>query len=116
MGKIILENMEFFAFHGCYEAEQIVGNKFTVNLTIEADLTKPAASDELNDALNYQKAYEIVKEQMNIRSNLLENVAQRTLDELYSSFPEIKNAIIRVTKLHPPIGGQMKGVTVELSK
>jgi 7,8-dihydroneopterin aldolase/epimerase/oxygenase len=116
MGKIVLENMEFYAFHGCYEAEQIVGNKFLATLEIEADLTKAAETDQLKDALNYQKAYEVVKEEMKKRSNLLEHLAQRILNALYMSFPEIQKATIKVTKLYPPIGGQMKGVTVEMNK
>jgi 7,8-dihydroneopterin aldolase/epimerase/oxygenase len=53
---------------------------------------------------------------MKKRSNLLEHLAQRTLNALYRSFPEIQKATIKVTKLYPPIGGQMKGVTVEMSK
>jgi len=116
MGKIILEEMEFFGYHGCYEAEQVVGNKFLVNLVIESDLTKPAETDQLEDALNYQKAYEVVKEEMKIRSNLLENLAKRMLDALYSKFPEIRSATIKVTKMYPPIGGLMKGVSVEFTK
>lgn len=116
MGRIILEDMEFYGYHGCYEAEQIVGNQFLVNLSMETDTEKAAASDRLEDALNYQKAYAIVKEQMNIRSNLLEHLAGRILDTLSKQFPEIKKATVKVTKLYPPIGGQMKGVSVEVTK
>ena len=37
-------------------------------------------------------------------------------DQLFSRFPEIKTATIKVIKLYPPIGGQMKGVSVEMSR
>jgi dihydroneopterin aldolase len=116
MGRIILEDMEFFAYHGCYEAEQVVGNRFLVNLTIETDFSKAAETDRLEDALNYHKAYLVVKEEMKKRSNLLENLAKRTIDAIFENFPEAVKANIKVTKLNPPIGGLMKGVSVEYSK
>ena len=116
MGIIRIEGMEFYAYHGCYEAEQIVGNKYLVDLTMEADVSLPSISDDINDALNYHQAYKVVKKEMQIRSNLLENVAKRIIDSLYEKFPQLKKATIKVTKLNPPIGGQLKGVSVELTK
>ena len=82
MGRIEIEGMHFYAYHGHFEAEQIVGNDFTVNLTIETNCDKAAASDDLNDAINYQVAYEIVQKEMLQKSRLLENVAKRILDAL----------------------------------
>jgi dihydroneopterin aldolase len=116
MGIIRVEGMEFYAFHGCYEAEQIVGNKFVVDLTMETDISVPSASDNIDDALNYHKAYNVVKEQMQIRSNLLEHIAKRTVDALYNTFPQLKKVTIKVCKLNPPVGGQIKSVSVEFSR
>lgn len=116
MGVIRLEGMEFFAYHGCYEAEQIVGNRFLVDLSMETDITVPSQSDDLQDALNYARAYEIVKEQIQIRSNLLEHVAGRILDALHEIFPQLKKATVKVSKLYPPVGGQVRSVSVEMTK
>ena len=76
MGKIHLESMEFYAFHGHYEEEQIVGNRFLVDLIIESDMSLPAETDDLNDAVNYQEAYRLVKREMKKKSKLLENIAR----------------------------------------
>jgi len=116
MGLIQIENMEFYAFHGCYIQEQVVGNRFLVDLEISANLDKAALSDNIEDTLNYQNAYEIVKEQMNIKSRLLEHVAGRILDKLFSRFPDIEKASVRVSKMNPPMGGQMERVSVTLSR
>lgn len=116
MGVIRVEGMEFFAYHGCYEAEQVVGNKFVVDLQMETDISKPAQTDELGDALNYHRAYEIIMQQMQIRSNLLEHIAKRIIDALYASFPQLKHAGVKVSKLYPPLGGQVKSVSVEYSR
>jgi len=112
MGLIEIEGMEFYAFHGHYKEEQIVGSKFLVDLTIETDMEKPAETDNLRDAVNYQQAYGIVKVQMEQKSHLLENIASRILDALYSEMSGIKKARVRVSKMNPPVGGKANSVSV----
>ncbi len=116
MGLIHIENMEFYAFHGHYREEQIVGNRFIVDLTIETDMSVPSKSDNLRDAVNYQKAYQIVKEQMEKKSYLLENIAGRILDALYSEMQGIKKATVKVSKMNPPMGGKIGSVSVVMEK
>jgi len=112
MGLIEIEGMEFYAFHGHYKEEQIVGSKFLVDLTIETDMEKPAETDNLRDAVNYQQAYGIIKTQMEQKSHLLENIASRILDALYSEMSGIKKARVRVSKMNPPVGGKANSVSV----
>lgn len=116
MGLIQIEGMEFYSFHGHYKEERIVGNKFLVDLTIETDMGKSAESDNLKDAVNYQQAYQIVKQAMEKKSHLLENIAGRILDALYSEMQGIKKATVKVSKLNPPMGGKITSVSVVLSK
>jgi 7,8-dihydroneopterin aldolase/epimerase/oxygenase len=116
MGLIQIENMEFYAFHGCFREERKVGNRFIVDLQIETSLEKAAATDNINDTLNYQLAYEVVRQQMSIKSYLLENVAARILDNLYERFPYMEKATVKVSKMNPPMGGQMERVSVTLSR
>ncbi len=116
MGKIQLEAMEFYAFHGHYTEEQIVGNKFLVDLTIETDMTMPADTDDLADALNYQSVYKLVKQEMGKKSRLLENIARRIIDVVYAEFSGIHKITITIRKMNPPIGGKMKSVAVTLTR
>ena len=117
MGKIVIEEMEFYAFHGHYQEEQIVGNRFLVDLEMEADLSEPSRSDNLNDAVNYQQAYQIIKDEMRrTKSNLLENIGKRILDALYAEMEGIEKATIRIRKLNPPMGGPIKSVGIEMSR
>ena len=117
MGKIIIEEMEFYAFHGHYEEEQIVGNRFLVDLELECDMNRVAESDQLVDAVNYQMAYVLIKKEMRRKkSNLLENIAKRILDSLFSEMEGIKKATVRVRKMHPPMGGPIRSVGVTLSR
>jgi dihydroneopterin aldolase len=116
MGLIQIENMEFYSFHGHFREERIVGNKFLVDLTIESDMKVPAESDNLKDALNYQRVYEIVKLQMEMKSHLLEHIAGRILDAVYSEMEGISKVTVKVSKMNPPMGGKIGSVSVVLSR
>jgi 7,8-dihydroneopterin aldolase/epimerase/oxygenase len=116
MGMIHIEQMEFYAFHGHYQEEQIVGNRFLLDLKIETDMTIPAESDDLKDAVNYQQAYLLVKREMKVKSKLLENIAKRILDALYLEMTGIQKATITIRKMNPPMGGQMRAVSVTMSR
>ena len=116
MGKIKIEHMEFYAYHGHYKEEQIVGNRFLLDLEIETNMQKAAESDELEDAVNYQQAYKIVRQEMKIKSKLLENIAKRILDSLYKEMSGINKATVTIRKMNPPMGGQIKSVNVTLER
>lgn len=116
MGTIRIEDMEFYAFHGHFREEQIVGNKFIVDLTIEAEMEKPGLTDDLHDAVNYQIAYSIIKKEMETKSHLLEHIATRILNSLYAEMEGIKKATVKVSKLNPVMGGKIGRVSVEISR
>lgn len=116
MGIIEIEGMEFYAYHGCFAEEQIVGNKFMVDLKLEADCNKAKITDNINDAVNYQTAYEIIKKEIDLKSHLLENIAHRILESLFIKINGIKVATVKIAKINPPLGGKIKNVSVTLTK
>jgi len=116
MGIIRIEQMEFYSYHGHYEEERIVGNRFIVDLEMETDCTPAAQSDRIRDALNYQTAYELIREEMKEKSYLLEHIACRILDTLFDHFPELDRAKVKVAKMSPPMGGKIGAVSVTLER
>lgn len=116
MSKITLENMEFHAYHGCLEHEKILGNTFLVSLTIEIDTFRAGTTDELSDTLNYQLLYDVVKQEMEIPSKLIEHVAQRILESISNTFRTINSISIKLSKLNPPLGGKVDVVSIEIEK
>ena len=114
MGKIILENMEFYAYHGCFKEEQVVGNYFMVTVTINTDCSKAILSDNIADALNYQTVFDIVKTEMQITSHLLEHVAGRIIERIKGAFHLIQHVSVTVSKINPPLGGKTERVSVTL--
>lgn len=109
---IELENMEFYAGHGCYELEKTVGNRFRVDVAIEAEATEAAESDDVAKSVNYLTVYEVVREEMKITSNILENVAKRICDAIGKRFPQIRKTTVKVSKMAPPLGGKIERVSV----
>ncbi len=116
MGFIEIEGMEFYAYHGHYKEEQIVGNRFLIDLKIETDCRKAAESDDIEDAVNYQTAYKIIKEEMKKKSDLLENIAGRIIDALYDKLDNMKSVTIKLSKMNPPMGGKIKKVSITMTK
>ena len=108
--------MEFYAFHGHFKEERIVGNKFLVDLTIETDMKLPAESDNLRDAVNYQRVYEIVKAQMGLKSHLLEHIASRIIESVYAELSGIEKITVKVSKMNPPMGGKIGSVSIVMSR
>lgn len=116
MGLIEIEGMHFYAFHGHFETERMVGNEFRVDVSLETNCTPASLSDNLNDALNYQEVYHLIRDEMQIPSHLLEHVAGRILDSLFARFQTLRKARVKVSKLNPPMGGQIDQVSVTLSR
>ena len=112
MGQIRLNGMEFYAYHGCYLEEQLTGNHFLVDLVMDVEMEKASKTDDLNDALNYAEVYELVEQEMSIPSHLLEHVSACILDKLFERFPQLKRAEVCVSKLNPPVDGQIKSASV----
>lgn len=114
--RIVLDRMEFHALHGCYELERKVGNRFTVDLEITAELGRVAADDDVTQAVNYLTAYEVVRTQMALTQHTIERVAMNIIEALYAAFPHIRHVKCTVSKLAPPLGGKLDRVSVVLEK
>ena len=113
--NIFLKGLEFYSFHGVSPQEREVGNTFLVDVTIECDLSKASLSDDLNDTINYAKVFELVKQEMEIPSLLLEHVGGRILRAILKQFEQAASVEVKVSKVNPPIGGQVEMIGVTLS-
>lgn len=116
MGVIKLKNIRTFSYHGCLIEEGKIGSDYTVDLEIKTDLQRSAKTDKLADTVDYVLLNRIVVEEMAIRSELLESVAQRIIDRILSELPTVKKVIVAVSKLNPPIGGDVEAVTIEMEE
>lgn len=111
---ILLENIEFYAHHGVFEQETLVGNIFIVNIKIKTDLSDATLSDQLDDTINYGSIYKIIKDEMSIPSKLLEHAGGRIIRALKANFHQIESIELKISKRNPPMGGQIEYASVLL--
>ena len=115
MAIIAINDMRFYAHHGCFEQERAIGTHFRVDLRFDTDTARAELSDNIADTVSYLDVYQIVKSEVLQPSNLLEHVARRICDAVMLQFPEIKDVTAVVYKLNPPLDGNMESVSVEVS-
>lgn len=116
MGIIKVNNIKLYAYHGCLDEEAKIGSEYRVDISVKADLKKSSKTDELADTVDYVHLNFIVKQEMAIRSKLLEEVAKRILDRILKEISMVKKARVSVAKINPPIGGNVEEVVIILSK
>lgn len=111
---IRLEGIYLRAYHGCYDLEQQVGNRFRVDLTIRTPLNDLPTTDDVTRAVNYLTVYEIVERTMQRTQHTIEAAAANVIAAVKEAFPEICEVECTVAKLAPPLGGKIDRVSVTL--
>ena len=113
-----MNNIRLYAFHGCLEEEALIGGNYIVDIKIYTDYSKAAKNDELSSTVDYCDVYDIVKAEMKIRSKLIEHVAKRIADSVKreinkkSKMDRIERIKVRLTKIAPPVNGDLGSVSV----
>lgn len=116
MGIIKLKNIRTFSYHGCLVEESKIGSDYRVDLEIKTDLRKSMETDELCDTIDYVYLNKVVTEEMAVRAKLLEHVAYRIVKRIFDELPAVARILVAVSKLNPPIGGDVEAVTIQIEE
>lgn len=116
MGKIKLKNVKIYSNHGCLDEEGLIGSEYLFQLEINVDLKKASKTDNLNNTIDYVSLYSIIYDEAIKRSKLLENVANKILDRIFIEHENIKRVKIEVSKLNPPINGNVEAVSIIIKR
>lgn len=112
--RINIEGIKLYAYHGCLEEEAKIGGNYIIDAYMVTDFTEAANTDELTKTIDYCAIYEIAKQEMSVRSKLIEQVGQRIYDRIITEFKTIKSLRVKVTKLVPPMNGDVEKVSIEI--
>jgi dihydroneopterin aldolase len=112
---IKIKGIRVYAFHGCLEEEGRVGQEYEVNLNFELNFEEAAQNDDLTKTIDYVTVYEIVLQEMAVRSKLIETVAKRIHQRAVEAFPMATRIEVEVLKFGPPVGGIMGSAAVVYS-
>jgi len=113
--KIALNKMEFYGYHGVFQEETKLGQRFIIDLEVEADLQQAGSTDNLEYSINYGQLYFDVKEIVEGEPfKLIEAVAEAIAKKMLNSYNRIQSVMVRVIKPDPPIPGHYQSVSVEI--
>ncbi|MBO4581607.1 MAG: dihydroneopterin aldolase [Bacteroidales bacterium] len=115
MANINISGMKFYAYHGCFDEEKVVGTYFEADCKLNVEVIGAAKEDDLQQTVNYQEVYKVLQHEMQQSSALLENVVYRMLCALMNTFSAVKSAEIELYKLNPPLGGPIRSVSVKMN-
>ncbi|MBM7635122.1 dihydroneopterin aldolase [Geomicrobium sediminis] len=117
MDKIFVNGMKFYAYHGVYKEENTLGQRFEVDVVLEADLTKASLNDDINYSVNYAEVYEKTKQVVEENTfDLVEAVAEEIAKTLLGDFAIVQSVTVKVIKPDPPIPGHYDSVAIELKR
>jgi dihydroneopterin aldolase len=105
-GTVRLINAVFYGHHGVMEEENRLGGRYEVDVEADLDLADAVASDDLNDTINYEAIYDIVKAQVTQHEYaLIERLAGLIVQEVAAAYPALDAVRVTVRKIGPPVGG-----------
>lgn len=116
MGTIKVKNIRIYAYHGCLAEEGKIGSDYRIDLSVKANLKKSSKTDQLSDTVDYVHLNKIVREEMAIRTKLLETVADKILDRILLEISLVDCVKVKVSKLNPPIGGNVEMVSIVMQR
>lgn len=101
---IYVENLELFSYHGVFEEEKTLGQKFIFDISCEVDYTKAMLSDNLEYSVSYADVVNVVcSVATNSKFNLLEKLSYEIIKEIFNKFSLIKSVELKINKPNAPI-------------
>jgi dihydroneopterin aldolase len=116
MHQVLIENAIFHAKHGLFEEENVIGGKFEVSLKMQTNFESAGKFDDLHGTINYAAVYDMIKEEVDRPSKLIEHLAQRIVDRIKKEFDKVERITVKVSKYNPPITGEVEKVSVVIEE
>ena len=111
---ILLQGLQYHAFIGVGEQEQVVGNDYVLDLRLGYPFAAAMKSDDVDDTLNYADVFNIVSDVMKQPSKLLEAAAGKIVKELCARYKRLESIDLKLVKRNPPMGADCDSTGVEL--
>jgi|TARA_B100000959_G_scaffold83197_1_gene88641 dihydroneopterin aldolase len=113
MGLITVEGIRVFAYHGHLPEEAKLGAHFIVNAWVKVDTSEVERTDDLKDTVDYVKIIDIIKDQMAIRSDMIEQPSRRIVDAILA-LNKVQKVKVEVEKINPPINATFDKISVTI--
>ena len=111
-GKIVLNKMEFYGFHGVPDSERKIKQLFEISVSFNYDFTQAAIDDNLDETINYVEVYNICKNELGKKYKLIESIAYRIAHAIKNKYENIDNIEVKISKPQVQIQGKLENVEV----
>lgn len=111
--QIVLEGIEFYAYHGVPDEEQVIGHRYRVDLILEVDLREAGRTDSVEHTVNYAEVVQkVVDVGTRTQYRLMESLVERICWELFQAFPPVMRITLTLRKRLPPAGAVLESAGV----
>ena len=113
--KVHVNNIKTYSYHGCLDEEGVIGSDYRVDVEVDVKNKLAQQTDDLSQTVDYSELTKIVVEEMGVRSKLIEAVSARIIRRIHNECEHVSSVIVSVTKINPPIDGDVETVCVVLN-
>lgn len=115
LDQIVLEGIEFYAYHGVPDEEQVIGHRYQADLILELDLHEAGRTDSLEHTVNYAEVVQkVVDVGTRTQYRLMEALAERMCWELFQAFPPVTRITLTLRKRLPPAGAVLESAGIRI--
>ena len=117
--KILLNDLQFHAYHGVLPSEKELGQKFLVNVELTATSLRDASrTDDVSHTVDYAKAFRLIRTLVvsGPQRDLIETVGEDICEGLFREFRLVEKVKVRVEKPCVAIDGDVRSLGIELNR
>jgi 7,8-dihydroneopterin aldolase/epimerase/oxygenase len=114
--KVSIHDLAVYGYHGCLPEEAIIGTNYRIDIDVEFDFELAAQTDDLSKTIDYVVIAKLVKEEMAVRANLIENVCKRIHLAIKKVYPAAGKITVQLFKSNPPAEAEIEHVSVTISE
>ena len=112
---ISIRGLEVFAYHGVFESEKELGQRYKINLKIGTRTQRAGLNDDLEETIDYGALAKEVSENFSRKSfDLIEAAAEDTAIFILANYKSIEEVYVRVIKPYTPVRESIDEVAVEI--
>jgi dihydroneopterin aldolase len=115
--RIEIKGIKSFGYHGVFESENIAGQDFFVDISLELDLSRASVTDDVSDTVNYAEITDlVVAEVTGDRVALIEKLAARIADRIKNTYSQIVTVSVTVHKPQAPVNAEVRDISVTINR
>ena len=117
MDSINIKGLEVFAHHGVYREENVLGQKFVVDVSMQVSTREAGRSDDIRKSVNYGSVCDDIQKVMKNRNyKLIETVAEEIADMILLTYDDVRGVNVTVKKPWAPVMVHVDTVSVSISR